>query len=158
MGFSYDVNNDFSPAWTIVKIQKNDLLPGAEQGLAVFNRDRQGGTKERGTKVGEAIIVTPAVVVMVSLVGWNQLFDKFFQIIHEPGFILDRGHGRRRPGHEEGYEPLLKILLMYFFPYLGSDVDYIAESGRFLDKSLGVNFDHVNRFLATTETKTAKCR
>jgi len=71
--------------------------------------------------------------------------------------MLDRGHRRGRPGHEERYEPTLKILVPDLFPYFGSDVNNIAESDRFLDDFLRVELDHVSRFSAPRGMKTAEC-
>ena len=76
----------------------------------------------------------------------NELLDKLLQIGHKTGLILDCGHSRGRPGHEKGYETPLKILIMYLFPYFGSDVDNVTESNCFLDDLVGVNLDHVKRF------------
>jgi len=88
----------------------------------------------------KAIVVAPAIVVVVSAVGRDDLFKKLFQILDEPGFIFDGCQGGCGTGDEKRNETPSDLLVAHFLLYLGRDVNDIAESLGLLNELSGMNF------------------
>ena len=63
---------------TIVEVEQDDLLPGAETELAMFDRNGQGWPEEGSAQVGKTVIIAPAIVVMIAAIGRNDFLDELF--------------------------------------------------------------------------------
>ena len=76
-----------------VAFQMKDLLPGAEDGFAVGERDVKRRPEQRGLKMGVAVAVVPGLFVSVVAAGRNELVEKFREVALESGFEFDCAHG-----------------------------------------------------------------
>ena len=76
-----------------------DLLPGAEHGLAVGERNRQRWAEQCSLEMGVAVAVMPGLFVAVVAAGRNELVEDFREIALEAGLKLD---GADRSGATNG--------------------------------------------------------
>ena len=100
----------------------------------------------------KTVIVVPAVVVVITPIGWNMFFQEFLQILDQARLILDscqRGGGaidkqrRRAEAHAHSADLLLQF---------GGDVDDVAAAGGGFGDRLGVNRDHASNRPVAAET------
>lgn len=66
-----------------------DLLPGAEDGFAIGQRNGERGAEQRGLKVGVSVAVVPGLFVSVVAAGRHELVEEFWEIALESGLELD---------------------------------------------------------------------
>jgi hypothetical protein len=118
------------------------LLPRTKQWAAFLNGNGQRRTEKRSAQVRKTVVVTPTIVVVVSSVRRNELFDEFLEIADQTGLILNGGQCGSGARDEERHEPALNLLLFDLFSDSGGDVDDVAETGSLLGKFLGVNLNH----------------
>ena len=85
---------------TDVAFQVNELLPGAQHGLAVGHRRREGRPQERGLQMRMAVAVVPGLLVAVVAARRDQPVEHFGQVALEARLELDRAD-RRRAAHAE---------------------------------------------------------
>ena len=90
----------------------------------------------------KAVVVAPAVIVMVSSVRGNKFLDKFLQILDQTRFIFHGCQSGGRAWNKNRYLPAIDLFFFELRPNLGSDVYNVAETGSLLRKLFGVNLDH----------------
>src|SRR4029453_5583587 len=91
LGLSYQLNNDFPRARTIVEVQQDNLLPRTEQRTAFLNGNGQRRAEKRGAQVRKTVVCPQTMFVVVSSVRRNELFDEFLEIADQTGLILNGG-------------------------------------------------------------------
>src|SRR4029453_2220020 len=116
LGLSYQLNDDFPCARTIVKVQQDNLLPRTEQRTAFLDGNGQRRTEKRSTQVRKAVVVTPTIIVGVSSVRRNELLDEFLEIADQAGLILYGGQCGSGARDEERHSPPLNFFLFVLFP------------------------------------------
>ena len=74
---------------SIVEINQNDLLPGAEQKTVLHKGDCQGWAQQSGTDMGKAVAVPPPVVVGIADTLGSHTFHGLPEVLHGARFELD---------------------------------------------------------------------
>src|SRR3970282_1852298 len=62
---------------------------------------RERWPEQRGANVAVAVVIAPALVVLVGLFSWCDLVEEALQILHASGFVFDGGDAARRPRDED---------------------------------------------------------
>ena len=92
--------------------------------------------------MGEAVVITPSIIVVISFVRWNQFFNELLQILDQTRLLLDGRQGGGGTGYKKRHDPAVDFFLVDLFANFGGDIDDVTESGGFFDEFLGVNLDH----------------
>lgn len=74
---AHHLHYNFPVARAIIKVNCDNLLPGAEGHIALAERNSKGGAKKRGTHVRMTIAIVPAIVMLVRGVAGSDSFKKF---------------------------------------------------------------------------------
>src|SRR5712692_11756065 len=92
--------------------------------------------------MGEAVVISPTIIVVIFLVGRDEFLQYFLQILNQTGLVLDRGEGRRGAGYKKRSQTVLNLFFFDLLPDLSRDVYDIAKSLSLLDYFLGLDFYH----------------
>src|SRR2546421_105426 len=93
-------HGDGALPWACVALDMEDLLPGAEDDLAVADRHRQPRAEQSRLQVGVAVAVMPGLLVAV-LAGRRQQAVKFGRQVAKQAWLKFDGPHRCRAAHIE---------------------------------------------------------
>jgi len=62
---------------TIIKVNKNDLLPGPENQTTINERYSQRGAEKRGAHMGITISIAPSGIMPIKDSLWNKALNGF---------------------------------------------------------------------------------
>jgi hypothetical protein len=126
-----------SRAGSIVEIDQDDLLPGAEIETTVIERKSQRGLDEKGTQMRKTVTVAPCLVMRVSNVGRDHLLHEPWDILQQTWLIFHCAHcGGGSPYRNRAYS-LFEIGLINYGGYIGG---YIMNAA----KAFGVDLDGIS--------------
>ena len=95
LSFSEDRYDDRAVAGADVAFEMDDLLPRAQERLAVAHGRRKRRAQERGLEMRMAVAVVPGHLVAVIAARRNQAVEHLGQVAFEARLELDHAHGRR---------------------------------------------------------------
>src|SRR5712692_3828158 len=119
---SDEVNEDFPRARAIIEVEQDNLLPGAKKQPAAFNRDLKRGAEERSAQMGEAVVISPTIIVVIFFVGRDEFLQYFLQILNQTGLVLDRGEGCRGARDKKRSQAVLDLFFFDLLLDLSRDV------------------------------------
>src|SRR2546423_3911508 len=98
---SDDLHDDLPLSRLVVQFQERDLLPGAEGGAAVDDRDREAGAEEGRAHVAVAVPVLPPTLMAVFQALWEESLQGIRDVLrHQTRLELVR-HDRTRAARRE---------------------------------------------------------
>ena len=83
------LHNQAAISWPIIEIDQDNLLPGAENEMAVFERDAKGGAEHCRAHMSVAVAVPPGCIVVVGNAGGRKFFECFGDVFQQAGFIFN---------------------------------------------------------------------
>ena len=105
--FAHDLDYYLPLSRPVIKIHKDDLLPGTQGQFTLHDRDGQGSFNQRCADMAVAVSITPAGVMGIALIRRSQLIKQALEILHASTFVLQ---GRQTAGSrrgENGQQPRL---------------------------------------------------
>ena len=99
-----DSDHDGASTWFDVAFEVEDLLPGSQHGLSVFDRHSERRSKHCGLQVGVAVAVVPGVLVAVFAAGRQQLVQHRRQVLLEAWFEFNGADGPGAADIEDVHE------------------------------------------------------
>src|SRR5437867_3401967 len=88
--FPDELEDDFPIARPVVEVDKNQLLPCAQQQFTAFERDGQARLHQGGTDVAIAVHIPPPLVMLVVDSSGRDTFDRGAEVVNRAGFKFDR--------------------------------------------------------------------
>src|SRR2546427_5343548 len=83
--FPDELEDDFAIARPVVEVDKNQLLPCAQQQFTAFERDGQARLHQGGTDVAIAVHIPPPLVMLVMDVSRRDALDRRAEVVDGPG-------------------------------------------------------------------------
>src|SRR5213592_945619 len=120
--FPDELEDDFPIARPVVEVDKNQLLPCAQQQFTAFERDGQARLHQGGTDVAVAVHIPPALVMLVVDSSGRDTFDRGAEVMNRAGFKFDRRYGCSGSRDESIQNAVLKRALAQGFLCQGRDV------------------------------------
>ena len=111
----------------VIKIHKNDLLPGSQNNPAFQHRNRKGSTDQCGAQMGITVPIVPGIVMMVAPLHGSDRFQHFRNIFKQPGFIFHGTDGSRGSVDKNQYMALPQLMLLDKVPDLAGQIDNIRK-------------------------------
>ena len=90
----------------------------------------------------EAVVISPALVVVVSLVGWDEPLQEIFEVSNQTRLVFDCGEACRGPGNKQTNQPAPNFLPLHLVLNLVGDVDDVTESLSLFLQSASIDFHH----------------
>ena len=140
LGLSYHLDNNLPCTRAVVEIQKDYLLPCSEKKLTSLDGDLKRGSQKRGTEMRETVVISPALVVVVSLVGWDEPLQEIFEVSDQSRLVFDCGEACRGPGNKQANQPAPDFLPLHLVLNLVGDVDDVTESLSLFLQSVSMDF------------------
>lgn len=128
--FADDLENELTASSLGVELEQRDLLPRAEQQLAVLERDGNGGPEQCSSNVARAIVVTPPQMMPIRPGARCKRLKDFVQIAHCARLKLDRCHARCRSNDEYSDNSVAETRFRHSPCDWDSDVMSITLTGR----------------------------
>ena len=94
--------------------------------------------------MGEAVVIAPTIVVMITAIGRNIFLDEFFQILNQARFMFDGRERRGGAGDEKRRRASANFRPLNMLFELGGNVDDGAETSGGFGDLLGFNRDHAS--------------
>jgi len=102
LSFADDLDDQIAGAGTVVEVDEDDLLPGAEEHFAIGEGDGQGRPLQGGADVGGTVAVAPGQVVVVGFVRRGEFFVGFREVLEQTRFEFNGGDAAGGAAVENG--------------------------------------------------------